>query len=235
MQFDLGEAMPTVFITGANRGLGLEYARQYADDGWRVIATCRDPGSANDLSSLAGDIEIHALDVTDHGQVQSLAKNLRKDAIDLLLNNAGIYGPRPSKLGGIEYDAWEEVMRINVMAPMKVCECFRDHVGASDLKKIAIMSSKMGSMGDNESGASYTYRSSKAALNAAMKSLAVDLKPRGIAVAILHPGWVRTDMGGPSGLIDAPESVAGLRQVIENLSLENTGRFYNYDGTEIPW
>jgi NAD(P)-dependent dehydrogenase (short-subunit alcohol dehydrogenase family) len=227
--------MPTVLITGANRGMGLEYARQYAADGWRVLATCRDPGAAKELVALDGDVEMYALDITDHGQIQSLAKTLRKETIDLLLNNAGVYGPRPSKLGGIDYDAWQDIMRINVMAPLKVCECFRSHVADSGLKKIAIMSSKMGSIGDNNSGASYIYRSSKAALNAAMKSLAVDLGARGISVVILHPGWVRTDMGGPSGLIDAPESVDGLRQVIDDLSLETTGRFYNYDGTEIPW
>ena len=227
--------MPTVLITGANRGLGLEYARQYAADGWRVIATCRDPESATELTSLEGQVDIHALDIGDHGQIQSLAKSLRKEVIDLLLNNAGVYGPRPSKLGGIEYDAWEDVMRINAMSPLKVCESFRTHIAASDFKKIAVMSSKMGSMGDNGSGASYVYRSSKAALNAVMKSLSVDLAARGISVVILHPGWVRTDMGGPGGLIDAHESVSGLRRVIEGLSLENSGRFYNYDGREIPW
>ncbi|MBL6931770.1 MAG: SDR family oxidoreductase [Rhodospirillales bacterium] len=227
--------MPSVLITGANRGLGLEYARQYAADGWRVIATCRDPQSADELNALEGDVVVHPLDVSDYGQIQALARTLRKETIDLLLNNAGIYGPKPSKLGGIEYDTWEEVMRINVMAPLKVCECFRDHVAASDLKKIAVMSSRMGSVGDNDSGASYIYRSSKAALNAVMKSLSVDLKPRGISVVVLHPGWVRTDMGGPSGLIDVPESVSGLRQAIKSLSLETTGRFLNYDSTEIPW
>jgi len=227
--------MPTVLITGANRGLGLEYARQYAADGWRVIATCRDPESATELASLEGQVEIHALDMGDHRQIQALAKSLRKDAIDLLLNNAGVYGPRPSKLGGIEYDAWEDVMRINAMSPLKLCESFSTHVAASNLKKIAVMSSKMGSMGDNGSGASYIYRSSKAALNAVMKSLSVDLAARGICVVILHPGWVKTDMGGPGGLIDAPESVSGLRKVIEDLRLDNSGRFYNYDGTEIPW
>jgi NAD(P)-dependent dehydrogenase (short-subunit alcohol dehydrogenase family) len=227
--------MPTVLITGANRGLGLEYVRQYAADGWRVLATCRNPESADQLAGLDGDVKTYALDVTDYGQIQALAKSLRKEKIDLLLNNAGIYGPRPSKLGGIDYDAWEEVMRINVMSPLRVCEEFRDHVTASDMKKIAIMSSNMGSIGDNDSGASYIYRSSKAALNAAMKSLAVDLKSRGISVAILHPGWVRTDMGGPSGLIDAPESITGLRKVIEELSLETTGRFSNYNGEELLW
>ncbi len=227
--------MPSVLITGASRGLGLEYARQYAADGWKVFATCRDPENAEALRGLPGDVDVRPLDVADFGQIQELAKALRKESIDLLLNNAGIYGPRPSKLGGIEYDAWEQVMRINVLSPIRVTECFRDHVAGGALKKIAFMSSKMGSMGDNESGASYIYRSSKAALNAAAKSLSVDLKPRGIAVAILHPGWVRTDMGGPGGLIDAPESVSGLRRVIDELSLENSGRFSNYDGTEIPW
>jgi len=227
--------MPTLFITGANRGLGLEYARQYAADGWRVLATCREPAKAAALAALDGDVHIHTLDVSDHGQIQALAKTLRKEKIDLLLNNAGIYGPRPSKLGGIDYDAWQEVMWVNVMSPLKVCECFRSHVAAGTLKKIAIMSSKMGSMGDNDSGASYVYRSSKAALNAAMKSLSVDLSPRDISVVILHPGWVSTDMGGPSGLIAAPESVTGLRQVIDGLSMATTGRFYNYDGSEIPW
>jgi NAD(P)-dependent dehydrogenase (short-subunit alcohol dehydrogenase family) len=227
--------MPTVLITGASRGLGLEYAHQYADEGWRVIATCRDPKNAVELASIEGQVEIHELDIGDHGQILSLANSLRKEAIDLLLNNAGIFGPRPSKLGGIEYDTWEDVMRINVMSPLKVCESFGTHVAASDLKKIAIMSSKMGSMGDNNSGGSYVYRSSKAALNAVMKSLSVDLGARGISVVILHPGWVRTDMGGSGGLIDAPESVNGLRQVIKGLNLENSGRFYNYDGLEIPW
>ena len=227
--------MPTVLITGASRGLGLEYARQYADDGWRVIATCRDPENATELASLDGEVETHALDIGDHEQISSLANRLHKEAIDLLLNNAGIFGPRPSKLGEIDYNTWEDVMRINVMSPLMVCESFSDHITASNLKKIAIMSSKMGSVDDNSSGGSYIYRSTKAALNAVMKSLSVDLGPRGISVAILHPGWVRTDMGGPNGLIDASESVNGLRQVIESLNLENSGRFYNYDGSEIPW
>ncbi len=227
--------MPTVLITGANRGLGLEYARQYAGEGWRVIATCRDLENALELNSLEGEVEIHALDIGNHGQILSLSNSLRKEAIDLLINNAGIFDPRPSKLGDIEYEAWEDFMRINVMSPLMVCASFIDHVAASNMKKIAIMSSKMGSIDDNSSGGSYVYRSTKAALNAIMKSLSVDLRPCGISVAILHPGWVRTDMGGPNGLIDAPESVNGLRRVIKALNLENSGRFYNYDGSEIPW
>lgn len=222
-------------ITGANRGLGLEYARQYADDGWRVIATCRDPETATELISLHGELDIYALDIESEEQISSLANILQEETIDLLINNAGIYGPRPSKLGHIDYDTWENVMRINVMAPLKVCENFINHVAKSKLRKIAIMSSKMGSMDDNNSGGSYVYRASKAALNAVMKSLSIDLAPDRISVVILHPGWVRTDMGGPSALIDASESVIGLRKVIDGLTLQNSGRFYNYDGSEINW
>ena len=227
--------MPTVMITGSNRGLGLECARQYADEGWRVIATCRNPGNAVELASLKGELEIHALDISDHGQILSLADSLREEAIDLLFNNAGIFDPSPSQLVDIDYNAWENFIRVNVMSPLMVCATFSDHVAASDLKKIAIMSSKMGSIDDNNSGGSYIYRSSKAALNAVMKSLSIDLAPRGISVAILHPGWVRTDMGGPNGLIDATESVNGLLKVIKDLNLKNSGRFYSYDGSEIAW
>ena len=222
-------------ITGSNRGLGLECARQYADEGWRVIATCRNPGNAMELASLKGELEIHALDISDHGQILSLADSLREEAIDLLFNNAGIFDPSPSQLVDIDYNAWENFIRVNVMSPLMVCATFSDHVAASDLKKIAIMSSKMGSIEDNNSGGSYIYRSTKAALNAVMKSLSIDLAPRGISVAILHPGWVRTDMGGPNGLIDAPESVDGLLKVIKDLNLKNSGRFYSYDGSEIAW
>ena len=227
--------MPTVMITGSNRGLGLECARQYADEGWRVIATCRNPGNAVELASLKGELEIHALDISDHGQILSLADSLREEAIDLLFNNAGIFDPSPSQLVDIDYKAWENFISVNVMSPLMVCATFSDHVAASDLKKIAIMSSKMGSIDDNNSGGSYIYRSSKAALNAVMKSLSIDLAPRGISVAILHPGWVRTDMGGPNGLIDAPESVNGLLKVVKDLNLKNSGRFYSYDGSEIAW
>ncbi|MBT3237987.1 MAG: SDR family oxidoreductase [Rhodospirillaceae bacterium] len=227
--------MPTVLITGANRGLGLEFARQYVADGWRVIATCREEKAAPGLADIDGDIGVHQLDITDHASIQALAKSLRKEPIDLLLNNAGVYGPRPVKLGGVDYAAWDDVMHVNTMSPLKVTECFLENVAASDLKKIISITSKMGSIADNEAGGSYIYRSSKAALNAVMKSLSVDLSPRGISVAMLHPGWVRTDMGGPSGLIDAEESVSGMRRVIDGLTLETSGRMLNYDGAEIPW
>jgi NAD(P)-dependent dehydrogenase (short-subunit alcohol dehydrogenase family) len=227
--------LPTVLVTGANRGIGLEFVRQYLRDGWRVHAACRDPRSAKDLTGLRGDILVHALDVADHAAVEDLAADLRREAIDLLINNAGVYGPRSSALRSLDYEEWAEVFRVNVMAALKVSESFLDHVARSDLKRVAALTSKMGSMTDNRSGGSYIYRSSKAALNAVMKSLAVDLAPRGVLVAILHPGWVRTDMGGPGALIEAEVSVSGMREVISSLTPETSGAFFNYDGSPIPW
>lgn len=227
--------MASVLITGAGRGIGLEFARQYLEDGWRVLATCRNPKASSGLAALKGDIQLHPLDVADHASIEALAATLRKESIDVLINNAGIYGPRSAALRRIGYDEWAEVFRVNVMGPLKVSEAFLDHVARSEMKRIVALTSKMGSMADNHSGGSYIYRSSKAALNATMKSLAVDLAPRGILVGILHPGWVRTDMGGPGALIEPSVSVAGLRQAIAGLSPETSGAFLNYDGSPIPW
>jgi len=227
--------MPTALITGANRGIGLEFSRQYAAMGWRVIATCRDPGSAADLKSISGDVSVEAMDVSDYANIQSLAKSLKREAIDVLVNNAGIHGPRPSRVGGIDYDAWAEVLKINTMGPMKVSEAFVEHVARSDLNTIVTITSKMGSIADNESGGAYPYRSSKAAVNAVMKSLAVDLRPRGITVVVFHPGWVATDMGGPSAPVGPDESVAGMIKTISKLKLSDSGKFLNYDGKKVAW
>ncbi len=230
-------SQPTLLITGANRGLGLEFVKQYAEDGWQVIACCRWPDDARDLKNLADkssdQIEIHQLDVADFEEIDALALILQGRSIDLLINNAGVYPE--SSFGHVDYEAWAEAFHINSMAPMKMVEAFAAHVASSQLRKIVTLTSKMGSIDDNTSGGSYIYRSTKAAGNMVMKSLAVDLKPMGIASTILHPGWVRTDMGGPNGLIDAPESVSGMRKVIESLTLENSGRFVAYDGKLIPW
>ncbi|MGZ8251371.1 MAG: SDR family oxidoreductase [Methylophilaceae bacterium] len=231
----------TVLITGANRGLGLEFTRQYANDGWQVIACCRDPESATALNTLAAStgntparpIEVRKLDVNDFAQIDQLAQQLSGQKIDLLINNAGVY-PQ-SAWGHIDYEAWAQAFKINTMAPLKMAEAFVEHVATSQLRKIVTLSSKMGSMDDNTSGGSYLYRTSKAAVNMVMKSLTIDLKPRGIASTILHPGWVQTDMGGPNGLINTEQSVTGLRKVIEQLTLGNSGRFMAYDGKEIPW
>lgn len=227
--------MPTCLITGANRGLGLEFVKQYAADGWKVIATCRNPETAVELSSVDGHVHTHALDVTDFARVEALGKALGGEAIDVLIRNAGVYGPRVVKHDSVDYAAWAEVLRANAMAPLKMSAVFEPHVARSKLRRIVAVTSLMGSMTDNTSGGSYIYRSSKAALNAVMKSLAADLKEKGISVAVLHPGWVKTDMGGPGAKIEPAESIAGMRKVIDEMSVENTGRFINYDGKELPW
>ena len=227
--------MPTVLITGANRGLGLEFARQYADDGWRVIATCREPDAAAELGALDGSVDIHALDVTDHDAMRALARALEGRPVDLLINNAGVYGPREVPFGEMDYEAWAGVLEVNTMAPLALTECFAGHVAESDLKIVVAITSRMGSIASNDSGGSCIYRSSKAALNAVMKGLSHDLRSMGITVAVLHPGWVKTDMGGSGASIDARISVSGLRRVIAGLGLRDSGKFFNHDGEEIPW
>ncbi len=222
-------------VTGANRGIGLELARQYAQDGWTVLATMRDTGDAEAVLSLPGDIDVLELDVVDPASVAILSERTRGTAIDILINNAGIYGPRRPALGAIHYPSWIDVLATNTLGPVRVTEAFLDHLRQGRQRTIVAITSKMGSMGDNGSGGQYIYRSSKAALNAAMRSLAIDLAPEGFRVAILHPGWVRTGMTGPNARMDPQESVAGLRRVIERLSPEDSGSFLNYDGTRIPW
>jgi len=221
--------MPTVLITGASRGIGREFARQYEAGGWRVIATCRDP-SKYDL-----DGEAYRLDVTDPENVAALHSELYGESIDLLINNAGIYGPRGLEFGSLDYDAWEEVLRTNVLGAMRVAEAFAHHMAASEKKKMVFISSKVGSIADNTSGGGYIYRSSKTALNMAVKSLSLDLSGKGIICLLLHPGWVQTDMGGASAPIDAATSVAGMREVVDRADKADSGRFFNYDGSELPW
>ena len=225
-----------VLITGTNRGIGLEFVKQYAQDGWRVLACCREPEHATDLQVLAKaypHILILRLDVADFAQIDALALQLKEEKIDVLINNAGIYPD--SRMGDADTDDWLDAFKVNSMAPLKMAEAFTSHIAKSQLKKIATMSSKMGSIDDNTGGGSYIYRSSKVAANMVMKSLSIDLKPFGIAVVTLHPGWVLTEMGGPNALIDTKTSVTGLRKVIENLNLSTTGQFIAYDGKDIKW
>ena len=225
-----------VLITGANRGIGLEFTKQYADDGWNVLACCRHPQSAMQLQALAKanpNIKILGLDVADFAQIDALALQLKDTPIDLLINNAGVYPA--SSFGEVDYDDWLEGFKINSMAPLKMAEAFVQQITRSQLKKIATITSKMGSIDDNTSGASYSYRSSKCAVNMVMKSLSIDLRPYGISTITLHPGWVQTDMGGPNGLINVQTSVTGLRKQIADLNLTTTGNFIAYNGQEINW
>lgn len=228
----------SILVTGSNRGIGLEMVRQYADDGWRVYAACRNPDTAADLQALAEahpSISVHALDVTDNNQIKALATDLRGQSIDILLNNAGIYGQDDAHFGNTDAQLWLDCLHINTIAPMKMMEAFVEHVAASQRKLMAAMSSKMGSIADNGSGGSYVYRSSKAALNAVLKSAAIDLRPKGIKVAILHPGWVLTDMGGTNAEITAQESVTRMRHTLDSVTLDNSGTFFETDGSVIPW
>lgn len=225
-----------VLITGANRGVGLEFTKQYAADGWNVLACCRHPQSAMTLQALAtahGNVKVYALDVANFAQIDALALQLKHESIDLLLNNAGVYPS--SSFGDTNYSEWADGFKINSMAPLKMAEAFVQHISRGQLKKIATLSSKMGSIDDNGSGESYSYRTSKAAVNMVMKSLSIDLKPYGISVVTLHPGWVQTDMGGSNALINTQTSVTGMRKVIADLNLSNTGKFIAYDGQAINW
>lgn len=230
--------MLTVLITGANRGLGLEFAKQYLASGWRVIGTCRDPGGAKELRALAlGDrpLDIHALDVTQSAAAAELGARLKETPIDLLILNAGVMGKSSLKLGALAADDFSHVLDVNVVAPAICLQAFSGHVKKSARKQVVAIGSILGSVASNGDGGLYSYRSSKAGLNAVVSSAAIDLRDDGVTVVSLHPGWVKTDMGGERAHITASESVAGMRKVIEGLSLADSGRFLNYAGEELPW
>ena len=231
--------MPRTLITGANRGLGLEFARQYLADGWQVYAACRDPNSASELRQLADARDnkprILALDVTNSASLKAAAAALDGQAIDLLLNNAGVGGVWGQTVGNIDYEAWAKVLDANTMGPMRVSEAFVDHVARSERKLIVTLTSGMGSLADNTSGGSIAYRSSKAAVNMVMRSLAIDLAPRGITCVVVNPGWVRTKMGGSHATLTPTESVTRLRSLIETLGPAQSGKFFNYNAREYAW
>jgi NAD(P)-dependent dehydrogenase (short-subunit alcohol dehydrogenase family) len=229
----------TALITGANRGLGLEFARQFAADSWKVYAACRAPAEASDLQKLAaasgGHLETLALDVTDMASVRAAAAKLAGIPIDLLINNAGVGSPKGQKLGSLDYGAWARVLDTNTLGPMRVAEAFLGNIERGGQKKIVTITSGMGSIADNGSGGSYAYRSSKAAVNMVVKSLSVDLAGRGITCIVMNPGWVRTDMGGPGGQLSPEQSIAGMRKVIEGLTPADSGKFFNHNGKNYAW
>lgn len=231
--------MPAILITGANRGLGLEFAHQYITDGWTVHACCRSPAQADALQELgkgAKQLHIHQLRMTDWDGMTALAKQLASEPLDVLLNNAGIYGDKDGQsFGALDVEPWTDVFQVNTIAPLKMAEAFLPHVAAGKLKKMIFISTKMASITDNHQGGSYFYRTTKTALNMALKNLAFDVRAKGITVLALHPGWVRTDMGGPQAPLQAPESVAGMRQQIASATLAESGHFLDYQGQEIPW
>jgi NAD(P)-dependent dehydrogenase (short-subunit alcohol dehydrogenase family) len=228
-----------ILITGANRGLGFEFARQYATDGWRVIAACRNPTTASELRRLAQDrrgrLKVVAMDVTDAESVKNAATQLKDVAIDVLINSAGIAGVPGQKTGNVDYESWAHVFDVNTMGPLRVLESFCDHIAGSERRLVVTITSGMGSLADNTSGGSIAYRSSKAAVNMVMRSAAIDLAPRGITCVLVNPGWVRTDMGGPTAPLSPQESVTAIRRLIATFGPNQSGKFYNYDGREHPW
>jgi len=231
--------MKTVLITGANRGLGLEFCRQYANFGWRVLACCRNVNQADELKQLATDFQsvyMHQLDVLNRKEIDSLAEEISGTSIDVLICNAGIYGDKRGEgFGNLDYEKWLKSMETNVLGVVKVAEAFFQNLKSSQHSIIAVLSSQMGSISDNGSGGSLLYRSSKAALNATMKSLAIDLQNDDIGVMTFHPGWVKTDMGGPNALINVETSVTGMIEQINKFQISQTGHFLKYDGKKIPW
>ncbi|MEE9309825.1 MAG: SDR family oxidoreductase [Cocleimonas sp.] len=230
--------MPTLLITGANRGIGLELCKQYLSEGWNVHACCRKPKKAKALNELADknkNLTVHELDVTKEKQLDALKKALKDKPVDILINNAGVHALGASQFGKTDDDAWEEAVAVNLIAPMKMMEHFVGNIAMSDKKLIASISSKMGSMDDNGSGGAYAYRATKAALNAVMVSAAHDLRHLDITALILHPGWVRTDMGGPHGEISVAQSGEMLRKILDECDITDSGTFFDVDGTVIPW
>jgi NAD(P)-dependent dehydrogenase (short-subunit alcohol dehydrogenase family) len=220
--------MATVFITGANRGIGLEFARAYAADGWEVIATARRPQEADELNRLG--VEVVQLDAADPAGIAALGQQLQGRPIDVMIANAGVMGPTK-----LDAQGWTQTLVTNSIGPTLLAAALKPNVAASAERKMIAITSQMGSIADNASGGYIAYRSSKAALNAAWKSLSIDWRDSGIALAMLHPGWVQTDMGGPNAAIDVRTSVDGMRRVIAGLTPDRSGAFLTYDGRELPW
>ena len=226
----------TVLITGANRGLGLEFARQYRAAGWDVIATARQPEAAADLKALGEGVRIVPLDVTRPESVAALKASLGAQPLDLLINNAGQgVGLDPGRIADLQLDQFESVMQVNALGPVRVTQALLPNLRAGKGKTIVGISSGLGSIAENREGGYYGYRESKAALDMFMRSLAAELKDEGFICIALIPGWVKTDMGGPNAPLTPEESVAGMRKVLDGLKPEDSGGFWSYKGTKVPW
>ncbi|QBR83040.1 SDR family oxidoreductase [Legionella israelensis] len=227
--------MKNTLITGANRGIGLEFARQLKAKGYYVIGTCRTPSKAKELHQIAD--EVIQLDVTNDQHIADLKKALNHRAIDLLVNNAGISGDKGVTIGNIDRDNFIHVLNVNCLGAVKLSDALLPNLQASEDKNILVVSSRMGSISDNERGRSYAYRTSKAALNCVMRSFAIDVEPMGIHVMLIHPGWVKTDLGGEEALIDTQTSVEGmLKQAEQHFADSHAEKLRRFDGGGIiPW
>ncbi|HEU4427711.1 MAG TPA: SDR family oxidoreductase [Myxococcota bacterium] len=224
----------TIVITGANRGIGLALAAELARAGKRVIGACRAPARARELAALEGEVDVRELDVVDEPSVVRFAASLADDAVDVLVCNAGVGGGSHQALTDMDYRAWRETFEVNTIAPFRLATALLPNLRRSPRPRIVALSSQMASL-QRKSGGAYAYRSSKAALNKVMQVLSVDLEREGIVVCPVHPGWVRTDMGGAGAELSADASAQGLHALIESLGPEHSGRFWTWDGKEHPW
>ena len=228
----------SILITGTNRGIGLEFVKHYIKNNEKVIATCRNRNSAKDLLELentTNNLSLVELDVSNPNSINNFTSKIAGLPIDTFISNAGVSGPKNIEFGNFDAKEWLDVFNINTIAPLIITQKILKNLRLGKDKKLAFISSKVGSIEDNTSGGMYIYRTSKTALNQVIKSLSIDLKGENFIVVALHPGWVQTDMGGPNALIDTKTSVRGMTEAIDNLTSKNSGKFYNYDGSPIPW
>lgn len=228
--------MSTVLVTGANRGIGLEFVRQYASDGAKVIACAREPDKAKELAELAAqaDVRVQALDTSDFKACAALGKHLVSDPIDILIHNAGYYGPKKQSADEMDFDGWAYTLSVNTMGPLALSQALHDNLKCGRERKLITITSGMASTATTEGGA-LAYRASKAAVNNVMRNLSVDWRKNGIIVAVLSPGWVRTDMGGQGAPLSPEQSVTGMRKVIADLTQADSGKFLTWQGHERPW
>ncbi|MCE9592679.1 MAG: SDR family oxidoreductase [Planctomycetes bacterium] len=222
-----------MLVTGANRGLGLEFAKQYQAAGWNVIATAREPEKATELKALG--VRVEALDVANAKSVAALAERLKDQPIDLLINNAGVGSIDAKKAQDIDLAAYEHVFQVNALGPVRVTQALLPNLRAGKGKQVASISSQLGSIAGNTHGNYYAYRESKAALVMFMRSLAAELKSEGFVCIAMSPGWVKTDMGGPDAPLTPEQSITGMRKVFDGLKPDDSGKSWYYDGTELPW
>lgn len=230
--------MSSILITGANRGIGLELVRCFAHDDWRVYACCREMDKTDELHGLMEQnhkISVHHLDVTKRGEIVRLAEALKDESIDILFHNAGIFGPEKQGFGETDPYGWLETFHVNTIAPMLISEAFVEMVTRSEMRVIAAMGSVMGSIAENSSGSHYAYRTSKTAVHMLMKGLSVDLAERDIITVALHPGWVRTRMGGAEAPLSAEASAQGLKNVLLHLKDEDSGCLIDSLGDKRKW
>lgn len=228
--------MDTVLITGANRGIGLALTRKFLSAEYQVIACCRNPNAATALNTLAvsASVTVHSLDVSDEQSVSALHQVLGRQPVDILINNAGVYGGDNQAIDNMDYAAWREAIEVNMIAPFRMVSAFRENLARASRPRVITISSQMGALNRKSKGA-HAYRSSKAAVNKLMQVLALDLKDDDIIVCPVHPGYVRTDMGGPGADISAEESADGIFTLAQSLSMEQSGRFWTWQGDEHPW